>query len=595
MKKGKFLSLLMAVVMAVSVLPMSLINTAAAGEPVRIYALKFRAHPQTYSIFEETVPNNMLWAEFINETDHEATYHQEPRTYELDGKYYQIEISRPQHGPSESPHPAASIVPEEDVSGHVKDEYADGQARHIYHGWEIGKEEDGKDGLFEADTEREYQVGDYTATLNLLTTEGAPENFAATESLQKTKVNSKDLTIVDITYTLSDEDTSAGYKLKCPMHESPENSINELVAVGDLTAVVDPSLNSEAVEAEPKKVIVGWKVVKNKEQKTLSDPIGNYIPDDGQDGFEDEDTSDHKLTLQAILDEPKSYAYEITDNIDHGENLFPTTEPSTEPAPVSFNNIAKKEKIEYEPEGTIEPITLRLVNKGNQCSYIYVKSDNDVFTVERINKNTGAEAKKPLYQGGLDAFDPVFWYIPPENVVTEHNREHSEEEWFNYADIKITPKKGLSVGKHTGIINVINKSESVLGKQYKVEIEVSKREVQIAPQNVEKPYGKELTDADILCDVYDSTGATKIASNKKASELGVPTSFSKNIIQSDGMRKDAKVGEGTSDGKYVYKALADVNSANYDIKLKPDLDTGITVIKAMPELESVSPRGKTRR
>ena len=585
MKAKKFTALIAALAMIISILPTSLITASADEDPIRITSMRFRAHPQTYSIFDKSteIPTNLLWTEFNTTIDHSQDYNKTTRTYHIGDGYYQIEIFRPEHGPAGQTHPEASIVPENDISGIVKDEIEENKT-HRYHGWKIGEHED--DTLFQRDDTIPYQVGEYTAKLQKLETTEAPESFDATKTLPKQAVSEKSIKLVHVTYTLSEQDKSDGYKLKCPMEENPALEIKELAMVGDMPAVIAPKADSTNVVTEgTKKVISGWKVVKDKGGTQLSGPIGDYIPEDGKPDFADEDSSDNQITLQAIFSEPKSFAYDITTDEEGAESAFPSVPDST-PAPASFNKLVnggeEDKKIEYDPTGAAEPLTLYIINKGNQREHIQV-SDSSVFNFKLENVNTETHAQDMYENGGLNDYGSGF-YIPS-NADVQKAQEQYSETWKNYAKLIITPKNGLSVGSHTAEIKTrCYNNGARLWNVNTLTIDISKKTVKIAPENTEKEYGQTLTDANIMCDVYDSAGESLIEENKTAAELGVK-------ITSDGMSADATIGNGDKGDNretYSYKLAEGQSNSNYDVTLKDGLETGITVTKTTPRFNNVS-------
>ncbi len=581
MKAKKFTALIAALAMIISILPTSLI-TAGAEEDVRLISARFRSHPQTYSIFEKTeaLPRNMLWAEFNTQIDHSSDYDKTTRTYHIGENYYQIEISRPEHGPKGQTHEAVKIVPDEnDLSGIVRDEI-DGN-KHRYHGWQIGDPDDVHN-LFHKDDEVKYQVGEYTINLYKLTKK--PETFEETESMREVPIDTENVKLVHVTYTLSQDDIGAGYKLKCPMEEDAKEQIQELAMVGDMPAIIAPKADSTDVQAEgTKKVVSGWRVVTKKEgPDNLSAPIGDYLPDENKEGFADEDPNDHEITLQAILKEPTSYAYNITKNEADAESAFPTIDPTGSADPVSFNELAGSTeaplKVEYNPTEEAASLTLRLVNKGNVREYIQIKSDNDNFSLKLNNMNADKEHAKLTYDaGGLNGGGTQF-YIPSDTDVQNAKTQY-QEDWVNYAELVISPKKGLAVGTHTAEIQTrCYNSRNMVRNICKLKIDISQKEVFVEPQSTEKFYGQELTDADITCKVYDDDeGSTLLEENKTAAQLGVN-------VTSAGMAKDAIVNGGT---KYPFTAVTETSNSNYKVTLKSDTDTGITVKKTTPKKNNI--------
>ncbi len=566
--------------MLASFLPVNTL-TAGAEEDVRLTSARFRSHPKTYSIFEKTenLPRNVLWTEFNTTIDHSSDYDATTRTYHIGDSYYQIEISRPEHGPTNDKHNAVKIVPDEnDLSGIVRDEI-DGQ-KHRYHGWQIGDPND-EHVLFHKDDDIAHQVGEYTVNLYKLSQK--PTTFEETENMRQTPIDTEKVKIVHVTYTLSEKDIEDGYKLKCPMEEDAKEQIDELAAVGDMPAIIAPKADStNVVTDEPKKVVSGWKVVTGSD--TLSEPIGDYLRDDGEKDFADDKPEDNEIKLQAILTEPKSYEYDITTDAAGEKSAFTEIKPTTSAEPASFNKLAGTDgadkKIEYDPTGSEEPLTLYLVNKGNVREYIQIKSDNDNFDLKLKNMNADKEYADKLYsEGGLDGGGTQF-YIPSATDV-QNAKETYSEEWVNYAQLIITPKKGLAVGTHTAeILTRCYNSRSMIWNICKLKIDISKRTVYVEPQSTEKFYGQELTAADIMCTVSDKSG-TELESNVTAAQLGV-------TVTSDGMAKDAAVNGGE---KYPFTAVTETSNSNYKVTIKPGTDTGITVNKTTPRVNTVSATG----
>ena len=381
----KLMSILVITAMLLSVLPGAVIAakepsaenlplvTAANINDEAVYILNsnFRAHPKTSSIFEGDVPNNLLWTEFSNRIDHVADYDKNSKTYKLDDKYYQLVIERPPHGPGND-HQATKIIPDNGIVGNINDNLADGDenTKHRYHGWVVGTDQ-----LFEQDTDVEHQVGGYTVRLMRLKPTEEEINQggeALMNCAERYEVNAKALKILNITYTLSDEDIQSGYRLKCPMENIAKEEITELAMEGDWITVVDPNIDASLVSEEPKKTVSYWKIVKDGQP---GENVGNTIPAADKDG-----TDDNCITLQAVLEEPKSYTYEFQRDDDTDTAAFPTAPPASQEAPnptappASYNELISagggSEKIEYEPTNTIKPLVLRLVNTGNQRSYI---------------------------------------------------------------------------------------------------------------------------------------------------------------------------------------------------------------------------------
>ena len=539
-------------------------------EAIYIVGANFREHPSTSSIFDEEVPNKLLWVEFSNRIDHSADFDQKSRTYTLDGKYYQLVVKRPEHGPKDSPHPAATMIPDNGIEGGISDLVTTDNTKHRYHGWQLGTDE-----MFDKDDTPEYQVGEYTVSLmRLYPGDNEKEGEALMNCKNRALVNEKTLNIVQITYTLSENDKNNGYKLICANHPGEKQTeITELAMVGDWITIIDPSLDCS--EAQAKNVsISGWKIVKSDAE---NENAGATVPAGNKDG-----TDDNRITLEAVLKAPADYSYQYQRNADdESTSAFPTAPPATSEAPnptappASYNMLAgdgsTPKNIEYEADTTIEPLTLRLVNTGNQRSYIPVYSSNDTFTVKVKNLNTDDEAKKSYADGGLDANKTLF-YIPSKADI-----KNGHSNWKNYAIVEITPKKGLSVGTHHGQICSYNSTSRYLVPQkYDIDITISTKEVDIEPQSTTKPYGKELTAADIICDVYNRNGE-KLETAKTAAELGV-------VVQSEGMSADAAVNGGQP---YTFTIGEGQSFGNYNVKLKEGSNTGITVEKATPKLHNV--------
>ncbi len=589
MKAKKFTAFIAALAMIISILPTSLITAAAEEDPVRLTSMRFRAHPRTYSIFEnsENLPTDLLWAEFNTAIDHTASYDKNSRTYKLDDSYYQIEISRPTHGPSTAPHQPVTIVPNNDITGIVKDE-VDGQL-HRYHGWHIGEAvETDADSLFEADDKTEYKVGEYKATLQKLQTTERPTDFDTTKAMPKEQQGEpKEIKIVHVTYTLSKQDIEDGYRLKCPMEQDAQEQIQELAMVGDMPAVIAPKADcTEAIKNEkPEKVVSGWQVVTGEAdgKPTLSGAIGDYLPEDGKEGFSD-GKKDNEIKLQAILKEPTSYAYEITK--DDESQAFPTMEPNDTTESASFNKLAgsteEPKTVEYNPTESAEPLKLRIVNKGNTREYIQVTSDSDTFSFKLNNLNAGKGKADQLYsEGGLSDSNGQF-YIPSKADIDQA----PQSDWVNYAELVITPKKGLAVGTHTANIKTrCYNSRVMIWNVCKLTVDISKKQVFVEPQSTEKFYGQELTDANIMCKVYDDDDGSKLLEEGvTAAQLGVN-------VKSEGMKKEAEVNGGDKEGVYSFTDVTETSNSNYNVTIKSDTNTGITVQKTTPRVNTVSATG----
>ncbi len=550
------------------------------GEAVYIINANFRQHPATSSIFKgQSVPPKLLWVEFSNRIDHVADFDEASRTYTLDGKYYQLVVSRPQHGPDgpdATPHPAATMIPDNGIEGGVKEEFTDNETEHRYHGWQLGT-----DAMFDKDDTNEYQVGKYTVSLmRLYPTDDEKNNKEQLmHCANRDLVNEKSLDIVEVEYKLSTEDAAKGYKLICANEpeKKDQTSITELAMVGDWITIIDPSVDtsqvSDGTDDDKKKVIGYWKIVKDGE---AAESAGAKVPAGDADG----DENDNKITLEAVLTAPVDYSYEYQLDDDSNTAAFPTAPPEASEGPTptppaaSYNQLlsasAEPKEVEYQPEATIEPLRLRVVNTGNQRSSISTNSSNDVFTVKTINVNTDDEAKKDYSSGGLDAGKSLF-YIP-----TKADIDNGHSEWKNYAIVEITPKKGLSVGTHHGQIYSYNITSNYrVPQRYDIDITVSPKEVDIEPLSTTKPYGKELTAADITCNVYEK-GGQLLESNKTAAELGV-------VIQSVGMGTEATV----KGGPYEYSVGEGQSTGNYDVKLKAGCENGITVEKTTPKYNNV--------
>ncbi len=554
---------------------------AYLSEPLYIGSVNFRANPKTLSIFKgDGVPNELLWVTFSMELNHDEDFKEDINSYYVDEKYYQLEISRPAHGPS-SQHEAKSVLPGNGLAGLIDPSIAgQGGKTHRYHGWKLG---DGD--FFSEDNSNELKIGDYTATLYRYTGEGKPSSKDWSSGSDKTTVNSKDLTIVDVTYKLSQTDSGKGYKLKSTDGSQNGESVNELAMVGDVLGAIDPELDATevaadpAASAEPQNVIIsGWKVV--KDGNTVSEEtVGDVVPEDKNEGTNasQDGTEDNKITLEAVLSEPKDYSYDVTEDKDNGESILPA-EPSAEPgataAPVSYNKLlaggGADKTLEYEPQATIEPLKLRLVNTGNQRIHVVFPKQDDLFTVVLNDMNANDEAaKKPYGEGGLDS-GQSYWYIPSKKDTETHGT------WKNYAEMIITPKKGIETGTHVGTIAMFNQTDSSrVFKTFGLEIKIDKKTVKIAPHNVTKEYGQTLTPADIECDVYDSEGTEILLENVTAAEIGV-------VVQSEGLAEDAAVKAESGEYPYTGVTAEDAGNTNYTVSLKNDINTGITVNKTTP-------------
>ncbi len=425
---------------------------------VRLTNTQFRAHPETSSVFnidegDSANFKNLLWTEFSNKIDHKAAFDGDTRTYTLDNVCYQLEIARPAHGPAIDRHASKSIIPNNGIVGNVSAGLTDGDSKHRYHGWNIGQGSD----LFEQDTTHEYQTGKYIVNLWQLDPTEAERGTAASGKTAEDKilkcedkmlVSSHAINITEVTYTLSYADKQADYKLQCPIEQAPADTITELALEGDWITVVDPSI---VCPEGTNKTISGWQI------KETGEAVGNKIPAGDADG-----TDDNKITLEAVLSEPKSYDYGFQKDADGGAAIEFDTE-------VSFNELVSDNgtpvTVEY---GDRRPLTLRLVNKGNQRSYIPAYSKNDLLDVKRINLNTDPEAQKMYSDGGLDANKPSFWYIPPADQTSQ------QYNWKNYALVEITPRAGLTVGKHNDAVCSMNYTEGRIVKSFNISIEVAK-------------------------------------------------------------------------------------------------------------------------
>lgn len=548
--------------------------TRDPNEKFYLINANYREHPSTSSIFNDDVPNKLFWVEFSNKVDHKESYDKTSKTYNIDGNYYQLVIERPEHGPSAdpsgaTPHPAASMVPDNGVDGFISDMLTGNNNEHRYHGWEVGSEN-----LFHQDTTPEYQVGEYTAKLYRVTPENNSTPAPGLENCDKTFVNSKTINIVQVTYTLSDEDKGKNYKLICANHpDEKTDSITELATVGDWITIIDPSLDYTEVQdlnGQTRK-IVGWNIVKDGGQTT---PIGNAVPSDNETSALFDEKQDNKITLEAVINEPKSYSYEFQKNDDNGTAAFPTAPPATseEPKPTappaSYNQLisanGEAEKIEYEPAATVTPLVLRLKNTGNQRIYVRTWTQDSNFTVETTNVNKDKDSANEL------GTDKTIFYIPTANDLKSHS------DWKDYAEVTITPRQGLAAGTYTTQINAMNQSGGGrVTDTYNLTVTIGRKEVKVAPQSREKEYGLTLTPADIMCDVYDSADID-IGKDLTAAELGI-------TLECEGMKQEAAVNGGNP---YAFTGIEDVelDSGNFDVKLKEGTQAGITVTKATPTI-----------
>ena len=552
------------------------INAARKGD-IRLIAARFRSHPESFSIFDDSVKGkrNVLWTEFSNRVDHSDAFDATKRIYTIDGTTYQIEIARPAHGPVPS-HAPAITVPGNGIVGQIKGDFTnnpdDENDVHCYHGWQIGV--DGDDELFHADAEPGYQVGTYIAKLwQLDPTE--QETLAAASSVMKCEdkmlISEHAIDIVEVKYQLSAADIAKGYKLTCPMEANSQTSITELARVGDVVGAITPKIDNSSADDDPKKVVAGWKLVKTEGGELSANTIGDYLPADTQD-----ETRDGKITLEAVLSEPKSYDYQFTKDIADGESVMQIVPPGETPEPSSFNRIADEnggeKTIEYDPSATMEPLTLRVVNTGNQREAIQISSEKGYFNIKMKSVNNDEEAKKLYSQGGLES-DSTLFYIPSKADKAAH------PSWENYAIVTITPKQGLGVGEYSDTIQSRVDNTSVrLWNTSSITLKISPKKVEIAPRDTTKSYGKNLSiTQNVVCDVYDTSGKL-LESDKTAAQLGI-------TLQSDGMGSDAEV---KPDGeKYPFKLAEAASNSNYSVSLKPGTNTGITVIKAMPVKDSV--------
>ena len=569
--KYKLIGLMLTVSMIFSVMPT--VTFGQTNENLSILNAKFRQHPKTTSIFQgEDVPTNLLWVEFSTRLDHTADFNEESKTYLYDGKYYQLEISRPAHGPDEgepgkTPHPSKTIIPDNGIVGVVNTDLEDSKGKHRYHGWQIGTGE-----LFDQDTEPEYQVGDYTATLNQLKPASETPTPEELGSCPKEKNNDATVTVMQVTYRLSESDIGNGYQLKCPMEDSPSTTITELVMKDDWTTTIAPSIYNDDAREEPKKVITGWKIV-GGDSVVTNDYVGDKIPADDKDG-----KNDNMMTFEAVLGEPKSFTYEFTKDADDSPSVLPTPAPDGTAPPASYNEIAGGEQpkeFEYDPTATIEPLRLRLVNTGNRRLSVAVGSRSNDFIVKKINMNNDAEAQKSYADGGLESTNSTFFYIPPKDMAQEKG-------WKNYAIVEITPRAGLSAGEHTGTIYSLNNTEgNRIQSTFEIKIDIKKKKVQIAPRDATKYYGETLDMSKIICDVYDSTGLEQLETNVSAADLGI-------LFEGGGIDKTAPVNDGVP---HKYSLSGTQSTGNYEVVLKDDCDTGVTVMKTMPKRLTVAATG----
>ncbi len=573
-----------------------LIVTASDGaDKVRLINAKFKADTSNVSIFDNDVEKNLIWTEFSSRLDHAAAFNEINKTYDLDGSLYQIEIARPAHGPAEGPqgtHAPSSIYPGNDISGDISDENVDdpdGNAKtHRYHGWQIGT-------VFHRDEDHDYQIGDYTVRLWQLnpTAEelaAAPDAISSAEPEAESTadpntymkcedrmlVSSHSVRILEAKFRLSEQDKSDGYKLTVPNAEvgttdDEGKTATILVMEGEYLVLSQPVLDSSRVGGE-KKVITGWSKVGSGDQADQGGADGT-VPSDSFDG-----TNDNKITLEAVLGEPKIYAYEFRENKDEGKAAFPTAPPETsaEPnptaAPASYNKLLSENgdedvKVEYEPAATVTPLVLRLKNTGNQREHVRVWTQDSNFTVEIKNMNLGKEGADEVL-----GKDNSIFYIPTAKDVSEQ----AGKDWKDYAEVTITPKQGIGVGTYNTQIKTMNMSGGGrVETNFDLTVTISKKEVKIKPQSMEKPYGKLLTPADIKCDVYDSDGID-IGTDLTAAELGVE-------LESEGIAKEATVKDGPYDFTNI-KSNA-IDGGNFDVSLKDDEPkTQITVTKVTPTI-----------
>ncbi len=544
--------------------------TRDPNEKFYLINANFREHPSTSSLFDEEVPDKLLWVEFSNRVNHEESFDDTSKTYNIDGSYYRLVIERPPHGPEASQHPAATMVPGNGISGSVKDIFstAGGNAdQHRYHGWSLGSD------LFHKDDTPEYQAGEYTAKLNkIIPTNGsipAPDFNNCTETV----VNSKTINLVQVTYQLSEDAISKGYKLICANHPNDKQTqITELAKVGDWVTLIDPDLDYAEVQGlnGQKMTVSGWKLVDGSGQNDSENMIGNAIPSDSSTSTLHDSNEDNKITLEAVINEPKSYSYEFQKNDDSGTAAFPTAPPATseEPKPTappaSYNELLGAEKIEYEPAATVTPLVLRLANTGNQRIYVRAWTQDSNFTVETTNVNKDKDSANEL------GTDKTIFYIPTANDLKSHS------DWKDYAEVTITPRQGLAAGTYTTQINAMNQSGGGrVTDTYNLTVTIDRKEVKVAPQSREKEYGLTLTPADIMCDVYDSADID-IGKDLTAAELGI-------TLECEGMKQEATVNGGNP---YAFTGIEDVelDSGNFDVKLKEGTQAGITVTKATPTI-----------
>ncbi len=557
-----------------------LIVTASDGaDKVRLINAKFKADTSNVSIFDDDVEKNLIWTEFSSRLDHAAAFNDLNKTYNLDGSLYQIEIARPAHGPAEATHEPSSIYPGNGISDDIIKDHVDdpdGNAKtHRYHGWQIGT-----DALFHKDSDTDYQIGDYTVRLWQLNptdeelskapdavSSAEPESTADPNTYMKCEdrmlVSSHSIRILEATFRLSKQDKQAGYKLTVPKGvgkaDEGEGTAKILVMEGEYLVLSQPGLDSSAVH-EDKKVITGWNKVDGTD--TAKEGANGTVPSDNFDN-----KNDNKITLEAVLSEPKIYAYEFQNN--KGEAAFPTAPPATsaEPnptaAPASYNKLLSDSgeedvKVEYDPAATVTPLVLRLKNTGNQRVHVRVWTQDSNFTVNIKNVNLGKDGADEVL-----GTDKSIFYIPTAEDVKAHDT------WKDYAEVTVTPKQGIGAGTHNTQIKTMNMSGGGrVETNFDLTVKIDKKTVKIEPHNIEKPYGKLLMPADIKCDVYDS-GDKDIGVDLTAAELGVE-------LQSEGIAKEAAVREEPYEFTGINSGAID--GGNFEVTLKEDTDTAITVI-----------------